>query len=342
MRPRALQYHFLSWSIPHRYGVDVKGGALDFRQLKYFVAVAEEGNIGRAALRLHVSQPPLTRQIQQLEERLGTELFVRTPKGVQVTSAGLFFLEGARSMVALMERTVERTQLAGQGQRGRLDVGIFGSGTLDVIPKLLQHFSRLFPDVRVVLHTMNKIEQIEALRQRRIEIGFNRLVADMPDIASELVKREEMLVAIREDHPLNTQAEIGLHRLADLPMIVFPSGSRPNYIDHVFQLFKANGLLPTVTQEVGDAATGVALVAGGLGVCLVPESTTNLRIPGVVYRPIACYPQATVDLSCIYRRDEKSPTLRALLDIVRGMRQRDLQAAPGQKNRAPTVQARTE
>lgn len=312
---------------------------MDIRQLKYFVAVAEEGNIGRAALRLHVSQPPLTRQIQQLEEKLGTELFVRTPKGVQATTAGLFFLEGARSMIALMERTVERTQRAGQGQLGRLDVGIFGSGTLDVIPKLLQHFSRLFPDVRVVLHTMNKIEQIEALRQRRIEVGFNRLVADMPDIASELVKREELLVAIREDHPLNTQAEIGLDSLADQSMIVFPSGSRPNFIDHVYQLFKADGLLPTVTQEVGDAATGVALVAGGLGVCLVPESTTNLRIPGVVYRPIARHPKATVDLSCIYRRAEQSPTLRALLDIVRGMRQKDLQAARERDERAPALQA---
>ncbi|MDR7093929.1 LysR substrate-binding domain-containing protein [Hydrogenophaga laconesensis] len=307
---------------------------MDIRQLKYFVAVAEEGNIGRAALRLHVSQPPLTRQIQQLEEKLGTALFVRTPKGVEITTAGLFFLEGARSMIALMERTVERTQRAGQGQLGRLDVGIFGSGTLDVIPKLLQHFSRLFPDVRVVLHTMNKIEQIEALRQRRIEVGFNRLVADMPDIASELVKREELLAAIREDHPLNTRTQIRLQDLAALPMIVFPSGSRPNFIDYVYQLFKNEDLHPTVTQEVGDAATGVALVAGGLGVCLVPESTTNLRIPGVVYRPIAHEPKVTVDLSCIYRRSEQSPTLRALLEIVRGVRKKELLAAQAREEQA--------
>lgn len=297
---------------------------MDVRQLKYFVTVAEEGNIGRAALRLHVSQPPLTRQIQQLEEKLGTALFVRTPKGVETTTAGLFFLEGARSMIALMERTVERTQRAGQGQLGRLDVGIFGSGTLDVIPKLLQHFSRLFPDVRIVLHTMNKIEQIEALRQRRIEVGFNRLVAEMPDIASELVKSEELLAAIREDHPLNANSQIALEDLAGLPMIVFPSGSRPNFIDYVYQIFKSDGLYPTVSQEVGDAATGVALVAGGLGVCLVPESTTNLRIPGVVYRPIARTPKVTVDLSCIYRRNEQSPTLRALLEIVRGIRKKEL------------------
>lgn len=296
---------------------------MDIKQLKYFVAVAEEGNIGRAALRMHVSQPPLTRQIQQLEEKLGTSLFVRTPKGVEVTTAGQFFLEGARSVIALMERTVERTQRAGQGQLGRLDVGIFGSGTLDVIPKLLQHFSRLFPDVRVVLHTMNRIEQIEALRQRRIEIGFNRLVVDMPDIVSEVVKREELLAAIREDHPLNTLTDIRLPDLATLPMIVFPSGSRPNFIDYVYQLFKNESLYPNVTQEVGDAATGVALVAGGLGVCLVPESTTNLRIPGVVYRPISHVPRLTVDLSCIYRRSEQSPTLRALLEIVRSRRRKE-------------------
>lgn len=289
---------------------------MDIRQLKAFVTVAEEGNIGRAALRLHISQPPLTRQIQQLESRVGTALFLRTPKGVTLTAAGLFFLEGARSVIDLMELTIERAQRAGQGQLGRLDVGIFGSAVLGVIPKLLQSFGETHPGVRVVLHTMNRNEQLEALRQRRIDVSFNRLMPDAPDMCITLVTREELLIAMRHDDPLASIDPLTLAHVAGSPLIVFPSGSRPNFIDHVFGLYKSEGLHPNVRQEVGDAATGVALVAGGLGVCLVPESTTNLRIPGIVYRKIAREPAASVDLSCISRRDDQNPILEAFLEVV--------------------------
>jgi DNA-binding transcriptional LysR family regulator len=130
-----------------------------------------------AAARLHISQPPLTRQIQQLEEELGVTLFTRTPRGMELTQAGELFLEEARNIRALVEQATERTQRAGQGKLGRLDVAIFGSAILDAIPKLLLAFRNRHPDVKVVLHTMTKAEQIEALRQRRISVGFNRMLA---------------------------------------------------------------------------------------------------------------------------------------------------------------------
>lgn len=293
---------------------------MNIRQLRHFVTVADEGNLGRAALRLHLSQPPLTRQIQQIERQIGVPLFVRTPKGVALTAAGRFFLEGARSIIDLMDQTVERAQRAGQGQVGRFDVGIFGSGVLGLIPRLLQTFGDSYPGVRIVLHTMNRNEQLEALRQRRIDIGFNRLMPQVQDLAVELVKREELLIAIRHDDPLASADRLSLLQLADSPLIVFPAGSRPNFIDYVYDIYKAVGLHPNVKQEVGDAATGVALVAGGLGFCLVPESTTNLQIPGVLYRRIDHTPKLTVDLSCIYRRDERNPILSAFLEIVRAFR----------------------
>ena len=138
---------------------------MDLRHLKYFIAVAEELNIGRAALRLCISQPPLTRQIQQLEEELGVQLFIRTPRGVELTQAGEMFYEEASNIRSLVEQAIERTKRAVQGKLGRLDIGIFGTGTLGTIPKLLQLFRDTNPDVVVGLHTMSKAEQIEALRQ---------------------------------------------------------------------------------------------------------------------------------------------------------------------------------
>ena len=158
---------------------------MDFRHLKYFITVAEELNIGRAAARLHISQPPLTRQIQQLEEQLGVQLFVRTPKGVELTQAGALFLDEARNISTLLELAIERTKRAGQGKLGRLDIGIFGTSVLGAIPQILQRFRDEHPDVRVVLHTMSKHEQLAALRQRRITIGFNRMLTPQPDICTK-------------------------------------------------------------------------------------------------------------------------------------------------------------
>ena len=175
---------------------------MDLRHLKYFIAVAEELNIGRAALRLHISQPPLTRQIQQMEEELGVALFIRTPRGVELTQAGEMFLEEARNIRALIERAIERTKRAGEGKLGRMDIGIFGSGILGAIPKLLHLFRDTHPDVEVVLHTMTKEEQIEALRQKRISVAFNRMLLPLPDITSELILREPLFLAIRQEHPL--------------------------------------------------------------------------------------------------------------------------------------------
>lgn len=295
---------------------------MEFRQLKYFIAVAEELNIGRAALRLHISQPPLTRQIQQLEEELGAQLFLRTSRGVELTQAGHMLLRDALNIRALMEQAGERTTQAGRGRLGKMDIGIFGTGILDVIPKVLHAFRAACPEVQIVLHTMTKKEQIEALRQRRIIVGFNRMLAPLPDIASELVAMEEILVAVNEDHPLAARAAIPLADLADQPLILSPSGARPNFIDKVWSLCAAAGFEPKVSQEVGDAPTSVALVAAGFGLTLIPASAAGLHIPGVVYRPLADAPDAAVDLSCIYRCDDDAPLLGAFLAVIREFRHR--------------------
>jgi len=290
---------------------------MDLRHLRYFIAVAEEQNIGRAATRLHISQPPLTRQIQQLEEELGVLLLNRTPRGVELTQAGELFLEEARNIRSIVEQATERTQRAGQGKLGRLDVAIFGTAILDAIPKLLLAFRQSYPEVKIVLHTMNKGEQIEALRQRRITVGFNRMLAPLPDITTKLVVNEELLLAVSHSSPLAKRESVSFSELRDHPLVLFPTGARPNFIDKVMSLCHEAGFEPLVSQEVGDAITGVALAAGGFGVCLIPESATSLALPGVVYKPIKGLPSnAKVDLSCIYRNDDRSPILQAFLSVV--------------------------
>lgn len=294
---------------------------MDLRHLRYFVAVAEEENIGRAAARLHISQPPLTRQIQQLEEELGVTLFIRTPRGMELTQAGELFLAEARNIRALVEQATERTQRAGQGKLGRLDVGIFGSAILDAIPKLLLSFRNRYPDVKVVLHTMTKAEQLEALRQRRITVGFNRMLSPLDDIGVRQVTTEGLLVAVQADHPLAHQPVVRFAELAEHPMILFPTGARPSFIDKVIGWATESGFQPRISQEVGDAVTGVALVASGFGVCLVPDSATTLQFPGVVYRTLTdTPPNFFVDLSCIYRKDDQSPLLAAFMETVDAFR----------------------
>jgi len=296
---------------------------MEFRQLKYFIAVAEELNIGRAATRLHISQPPLTRQIQQLEEEFGAQLFLRTARGVELTQAGETFLRDARNIRDLMEQAIERAREAGQGKQGKMDIGIFGSGILDVIPKVLHAFRASHPNVQIALHTMSKKEQIEALRQHRISAGFNRLLAPLPDISSEPVQMESIMVAVSESHPLAAKPAILLKELANQPLILFPSGARPSFIDKIWSLCAGEGFEPQVAQEVGDAPTSVALVAAGFGLSLVPEAATSLSVPGVVYRRLANAPDAVVDLSCIYRTDDESPILLAFLQTIRDFRLRN-------------------
>lgn len=217
-----------------------------------------------------------------------------------------------------MEQAAERTQRAGQGLLGRLDIGIFGSAILCTIPRLLLAFRNAYPEVKVVLHNMNKDEQIEALRQRRIDLGFNRIITPGPDIACERVATERLLVAVNENSPLASERVIEFPRLASYPMILFPSGPRPSFVDHVMGMCQQAGFTPSVVQEVGDTVTGIALVASGLGICLVPESATVLSLPGVVYRALTLVPgSGRVDLSCIYRADDSSPILESFLKTAR-------------------------
>lgn len=290
---------------------------MDLRQMRYFLAVAEERHMGRAAERLHMAQPPLTRQIRLLEQQLETVLFLRTPKGMELTEAGQTLLDEVPNLLALAHRASERTRAAGLGETGRLDVGLFGSGVLDVIPRLLARFHAERPEVRIALHTMTKAEQLDALRERRISVGFNRLVAPEPDLAIETVLREPLRVALQATQPLCAKDELRIPDLAGEPMILYPNLPLPGLAQQVASAFAQEGVPLRVEQEVEDVLTAIALVASGFGSCITTASSESLRLPGVAYRPLACAFLPDIELSCIHRRSDTSPVLNAFLAVVR-------------------------
>jgi DNA-binding transcriptional LysR family regulator len=290
---------------------------VEVRQLKYFIAVAEECNISRAAARLHISQPPLTRQIHLLEEQMGAALFKRTPWGVELTEAGTVFLEHARQIKSHIEHASELARRAGQGQIGRIDVGVFGSAMLNIVPQILNHFSSSHPDVELVLHSAAKGPQIEALHRGRIMLAFDRYLPESPELCVETVCAEAVYVALNARHPLAAQEEVRIEQLREESLIGEQDSS---VFTATRELFRHHGFEPHTLQKAADMIAAAVMVAGGFGTALVPESVRSLQLPNVVYRPLVGDVEAQVLLHCAYRRDESSPLLGALLDTVRTFR----------------------
>lgn len=291
--------------------------------MKYFVAVAEELNFNRAAERLHITQPALSRQIQQLEESIPALLLERNSKRVALTEAGQAFYQQALHILAQLQQATDESRLLAEGKKGSLVIGIFGSSILDFIPRVLREFGRSHPAVEISLHPMDKDAQIQALRERRLRIGFNRLVPVEPDIEQELVRREALMLALPDWHPLSARGEIDLAEVLEEPFILYPRGVRNSLMTHVRRLFADYATTPKVVQEVTDVTTSIALVAGGLGLCVVPRAAINLRLPGVIYRPLRCRGRAEIELACLYRKGDGSPILQAFLRTVRQLGSRE-------------------
>lgn len=291
---------------------------IDLRHLRYFVAIVRNGSFRAAADELNISQPPLTRQIQQLEEVVGAPLLVRRSNGVQQTEAGEAFYTEAQNILALVERACINTRLIGTGQLGQLDVGVFGSAVLDIVPRVVLHFRNRFPNVEVVLHNMDRKTQIKALQERRIQIGFNRFFQDHPDLVWETVIHERMLVAAPSNHPLTKKEVVSLRDLAGEPLIFYPRTNQPGgFSNYLIRIFHSLNIEPYIVQNVDDVVTAVAFVSSGLGLTLGVESARNLRLPGVTYLPLVEGDATAFDLSVIYRAAEESQLLDAFLESVR-------------------------
>lgn len=289
---------------------------MDIRQLKYFIAVAEEGSIGRAAQRLHISQPPLTRQIKVLEEELDAQLFVRTAKGVELTEAGEALLRDGQNIRALLEQTSKRVRRIAKGTLGHLDIGIFGSAILDAIPRILFAFKERHPDVELSLHVGYHEDQIEALRQGRVALVLDRFEPDEEDIRVELIASEPVVVALHRNNPLAQKRTLSIAMLRDEPMIL-PEGLHEWSTNVTLRLFRARGLEPVVSQQVTDVITSVSMVGAGFGSCLAPVSAMGLHLPNVIYRRLKEGHEEPYRLYCFFLKNAQSPALFELLDVAR-------------------------
>jgi DNA-binding transcriptional LysR family regulator len=289
---------------------------MELRHLRAFVAVAEELHFGRAARRLRVAQPPLSRQVRALEEEIGVELLERTTRRVALTPAGRGFLAEARRVLAQTERAVRAAQRAGRGEIGHLALAFVPSADLDVLPRVLRLWNARAPEVELALHALLPGQQVEALRRGDVQVGFLRLPVDGAGLAVEPIAREPLVAALPADHPLARCRRVRVGDLRTAPLILFPRTVAPGYYDRLVSVCRRAGFAPRVVHETASMQTNLGLIAAGLGVSLLPAAIRNLARAGVVYRPLAP-PVPYVEMAVAYRRDERAPVLRAFLATVR-------------------------
>jgi DNA-binding transcriptional LysR family regulator len=261
---------------------------MELRHLRYFVAVAQERNFTRAAERLGIAQPPLSRQIKDLENELGAPLFVRDARPIALTEAGRLLLEHAGILLANAEHL--RTSMARliAAERRRYVIGFVGSTIYGPVPQLIRRFREAAPDYDVDLIEMNTVTQIPALKQGRIDAGLGRLTFEDAAISRRVIEKERLVVALPRDHPLaQAGAPIALAEIAAETLILYPSEPRPSYADQVQAIFREHGLAVPHIREVRELQTALGLVAAQSGLCLVPASVQRLKRDDILYRPVA-------------------------------------------------------
>lgn len=289
---------------------------MELRHLRYFLAVADELHFGRAAARLHISQPPLSQQIRQLEEELGFELFQRTRRRVRLTDAGRVFGEEARALLERLGRATAAARRVARGETGSLDVGFVASATYAILPRLYRRFRERHPGVSLTLSEMSTAEQVEALREGRIQVGLARSPVGDETLAAEPLRDEPLALALPSRHRLAARRSLALASAADEPFVLFPRQPRPGWVDVVQAACRGAGFRPIVAQEVLELSTAVTLVAAGVGVALVPESAQALRVAGVAYRPLRS-PAPTTRLVALHRADDRRPVVERFLAVAR-------------------------
>lgn len=257
---------------------------MELRHLRYFVVVAEELNLTRAAAKLFIAQPPLTRAIKQLEEEIGVELFRRKPRGLELTSGGEYFLEQARQVLHKVEATVEDTRRIAQHRKTVFSIGFVPSVFYGQLPLMVRRLRRN-KNLEIILHELKTREQVDALKNGKIDIGFGRVRIEDPDVEQELLFDEPLVAALPAGHPL-TRHPPSMTELATGPIVTFPSGPGPNFADITQGLFHRRGLRVNVIQQVNDVQTALSLVASDMGFTLVPEQLRRLHREGVDYMPL--------------------------------------------------------
>ena len=289
---------------------------IEIRHLRYFLAVAETLHFGKAATTLGIAQPPLSQQIRNLERILGYALFDRTTRGVRLTKVGQFFMERARNTIAKMRDDIDMTRRVGAGKEGVLDVGFSGSVMLTALPKAIETYRRVFPNVEMRLRELVTAEQIPELLEGSLSIGFLRDGEPTNGLALESILREEFVVALPAAHRLaKKNSAIRPIELKDEPFVFFARRMGSLAFDRTMACCEDAGFRPNIVQYAPQWTTGLRLVAAGLGVSLAPACVGRLTMPGVVYRKLRSDRWTSVDIGM--KAGQENPAVEAFLRIVR-------------------------
>jgi DNA-binding transcriptional LysR family regulator len=287
---------------------------MELRHLRYVVAVAEELHFGRAAIRLRISQPPLSQQIRQLEEELGVKLFERTKREVRLTEAGKRIVGEAQLILSQVDHFTSLASRVSEGAIGRLSIAGPG-GVNEILVDTLRAFARKYPGVHIELQFMNTGLQIEALREGHIHLGFLNLPVVDPALKLETVRTEPMCITMPKGHPLARHTRVPLAALADHPVILFARRCSPGLHDLITATCRNAGFSLNVVHEVDNIVASLTLVTAGLGLAFCSPSMQKLW-PDVVFRPFR-EKVPPLEYAVAYRRDARSPALDSFLRVVR-------------------------
>lgn len=260
---------------------------MELRQLRYFEAVASTLNFSRAAERLHIAQPPLSRQIQQLEDELGVSLLDRSSRPLRLTNAGSFFYDQTVQVLARLKEIQAATRRIGAGGTRWMGIGFVPSILYGFLPNVLQRFTNENENLDISLSELTSVQQAEALKAGRIDVGFGRLAIQDEGLQNIVLTEELMVVAIPSGSALCKETTIPLRRLVSEVLVLYPAAPRPSFADQVLHQFSVRGYEVRKTYETNGLQTAIGLVAAGMGVTIVPESVQRLRRDDVTYRPLA-------------------------------------------------------
>lgn len=275
---------------------------MELRQLRYFIAIAEEGSFSRAAERLHISQPPLSTQIKALEAELGFALLERGNRGVTLTPAGATYCDEVRALLSQLEQARDRAQQVLVGAVGRLAIGFVSIADYGILPPALKDFRASFPQVEVQLHELTTDAQIPELLAGRLHLGIALAPVDEPELSFSRIATEQLVLAAPAGHPLvAASGAVDLRQLAKADFIVPPRSVGPGLYDLIVSHCRAAGFVPRITQHARQMQTVIGLVSSGMGFALVPASVRNLQRAGVEYRPLTGQP-ALVELGILRNR----------------------------------------
>src|SRR5690554_4186465 len=288
---------------------------MELRHLRYFCVVAEELNFTSAAERLHMSQPPLSRQIKQLEQEVGAQLFSRGLRGLRLTDTGKFFQQHALQILEKVDATLEATRRMARSNRAMFGIGFVPSVFYGQLPLLVRGL-RQKNNVELSLAELTTMQQVQALKAGRIDIGFGRMKIDDPEVQQEVLFEEPIMAAVPCGHPLEGCTPT-LEELARYPLILFPAKPRPSMVDVILGMFRSKGLKVEVVQEANELQTALGLVTSDMGITLVPEQVKRVHRDGVTYLYLADQ-SLTSPVICSRRRNEAlSPAMHEANEILK-------------------------